>query len=791
MFSLSKLKNKITSFISTNKFTKAVAPFFTKKNLVEKIAVGAAFIGMHTVEFYLIKHFAKPEDSNSNANMSSYAALGSVLITATIVSLRTSITNRLTMSLDTAIKLDISKRWLSNNSSTGLKLLQSTALESYDFYTISIPKKPNIETLKKTYQDKIPLLIQDPDRNIWVFGKGQNDETKLTLLPKKTYLKLNFSKSVTKQAEATSWLEVYQDIAFNKAHITSNSYLNIQDTMFMNIHNFSYNTAFLAINTPSNLISLGTTFYITRNVINNNYIIAFSSFFLGIAALIMHQLGEKQSQTYNKMHEVGGKLGSRFMHIDNNTNEIVALRTEQQELSSLTKGYNEKTTYYNKIFIIDTLADITSNYAFGGFPLLFKLFAPSFLTVEQFSNATYMDVLTINLANIMSYFKDAIKAYTQVYPKMRTELDRINKLQLAFKMWEDFKNHHQPSYFTLHYSSGSFSIRNLSVAIPELNSNNHLNPFTKENIAKVFQNEKTLLLRNANLSFQPGKTYLLSGESGLGKSTVLKSILGLYHNAKGEVYFPCPINEIYFVSQNPIFPIDCTLLEAITYSLPNHNKIDLAKLIRYMEILGLSKLIPLLEVTKQSWASLSRGEQQRLSLLHPLLNHPKPVVLIMDEPTASINREMRKVIQALIKDELKNTIIIYVDHDPLQADSKIAIGMDTKVSKEFAESSIANELGDNEDIDVLDDKSDIPSSESAKLSKKLASVQNKFVGDKYVELRNVGAPATMPPQKYKLLTPQQIKERRSHYVTLPGFSIRETITIDEKSKKLIPSPNGK
>jgi len=781
------VKQKIVRRLGSYRFAQGISPYFKSEKLFEGVSVASAFTVIHIAEFYLMKYFThRSQDVESDSAYGNYgAAIGNMLITTTTMTLKFCIMLRLSLSLDTEIKKDIFHKWLKNGNSAALKHVQEQGLEQYDFYVVAVSEVPQLSKVKVAYKDKLPILIQDSNSNIWVCGKSQKGETMLTLLPKKMYKGIKFTRSVVKVEGSSTWFEIYKDIAIKKGHASSKSHFNVPDLLFSHVNQFSSNAVSLAIGVPSNLISLGSAFYIARGYINNNYVIVLSSAFLAFTGFVMQRLGEKQTKSHEDMNEEGSKIGTRLMSIDSGFNEIIALRTEGIELEEVFKGYKKKTGHFDAVFRTNVLVNAITNYSFNGFPLIFKWFAPSFLPKEQFSNQAYMEVLGSHLVGIMSNFRELIGVFTETYPKMKISLDKLHKLEVAFSMLEEFHKF-QMEIFKQLYSKKRFVVKDLSFSIPNFSKNLTLNPLSRENVEQVLNSDEALVLKNIHIVFKAGQVYLLVGESGLGKSTFLKAILGLWHYTKGRVFYPCGKDEVCFIPQNPFFPIDCSLFEAITYGLPNHDKIDRKELIRYLMLLGLSKLIPRLDDSQSSWDSLSRGQQQRLGIIRILVRVPKPKVLIMDESMASIDLENRKIIEALLKQELKESIIIYTEHNPLSLQEGNTQGAELKREKEKDERGKVEVQPDTADVDENEDAGEDElkvAREGTGLGMQLASVQRKFDSEASgtsLDREGVGAWVASGTEQLK---PQQAKELRSYFLKLPRFSTQQNvITIDEKRK---------
>ena len=165
-----------------------------------------------------------------------------------------------------------------------------------------------------------------------------------------------------------------------------------------------------------------------------------------------------------------------------------------------------------------------------------------------------------------------------------------------------------------------------------------------------------ILIKDLNLTLTQGHSLLIQGQSGVGKTTLLRTIAGLWSYAEGKIF--CPQHNTLFLSQRPYLP-QGNLLTALYYPDTTEN-VDLAKITRVLEQVQLAHLQDRLE-QEQDWSRiLSIGEQQRLAFARLLLHKPK--VAFLDEASASLDEGMEHAMYRLIREELPNTTIISVGH---------------------------------------------------------------------------------------------------------------------------------
>lgn len=163
-----------------------------------------------------------------------------------------------------------------------------------------------------------------------------------------------------------------------------------------------------------------------------------------------------------------------------------------------------------------------------------------------------------------------------------------------------------------------------------------------------------LLCENLSFSIKSGDSLLIQGRSGCGKSTLIRSIASIWPYAKGEICIP--EGSLLFLSQRPYLP-QGTLREAASY--PNKAISD-GSIEKYFELLGLSHLIDKLD-TVDIWSHiLSLGEMQRVAFVRVLVNKPK--LIFLDEATSALDEATESKAYTLVKDILKDSIIVSVGH---------------------------------------------------------------------------------------------------------------------------------
>lgn len=191
------------------------------------------------------------------------------------------------------------------------------------------------------------------------------------------------------------------------------------------------------------------------------------------------------------------------------------------------------------------------------------------------------------------------------------------------------------------------------------------NVITIKNVS--FSYGEHTVLKDVSLDVHRGDYLTVVGENGSGKTTLLKLMLGLLRPSRGDVYIFDThahrfINDgrVGYVPQNatridPLFP--ATVHDAVHMGLRSHAETATARAASALEKVHLS------HKTSARLGSLSGGELQRVMIARALVNDPE--ILILDEPTVGVSREVRDAFFALLR-ELNNThnlTIVLITHD--------------------------------------------------------------------------------------------------------------------------------
>lgn len=176
-------------------------------------------------------------------------------------------------------------------------------------------------------------------------------------------------------------------------------------------------------------------------------------------------------------------------------------------------------------------------------------------------------------------------------------------------------------------------------------------------------------LENVNLSIYPREFLAIIGPNGGGKTTLLKVLLGLAQPYKGKVSVlgknPKFVRkQIGYVPQHtridPQFPVDIrdvVLMGRYGHSsfLKKYTDEDIASVENAL------KTVEMLDHIERQIGTLSMGQQQRVFLARALVS--EPMLLLLDEPTASVDEPMRMNFYELLGVLKQEKGIVLVTHD--------------------------------------------------------------------------------------------------------------------------------
>ena len=168
------------------------------------------------------------------------------------------------------------------------------------------------------------------------------------------------------------------------------------------------------------------------------------------------------------------------------------------------------------------------------------------------------------------------------------------------------------------------------------------------------------LIKDLSFQVRPGEGLLVVGSSGCGKSSLLRSIAGLWDSGAGTLERP-DLGELLFLPQQT-YMILGSLREQLSYpksdSQPSESRID--EVLRAVNLPELAERCGGLDAPFDFEKDLSAGERQRLAFARVLLNRPRYALL--DEATSALDGENEEMLYRTLLEA--STTIVSVSHHP-------------------------------------------------------------------------------------------------------------------------------
>jgi ABC-type bacteriocin/lantibiotic exporter with double-glycine peptidase domain len=193
-----------------------------------------------------------------------------------------------------------------------------------------------------------------------------------------------------------------------------------------------------------------------------------------------------------------------------------------------------------------------------------------------------------------------------------------------------------------------------------------------DRVTYMYKGSKNPILHAITLGIAQGQRVLIKGRIGCGKSTLLRLLMKYKVPQLGEIYLGHkPYSQLSakmvrsivgYVPQTAIL-FNRSIYENITYGVNNVSKEDVIKMLTH---LGLSHIFDTFPEgidanVGKNGNKLSGGQRQIVWILRVLLQDP--TIILMDEPTASIDDKTKDTVRELLGEVMKSRTVIMVTHD--------------------------------------------------------------------------------------------------------------------------------
>ncbi|EMB4641615.1 ABC transporter ATP-binding protein [Acinetobacter baumannii] len=367
----------------------------------------------------------------------------------------------------------------------------------------------------------------------------------------------------------------------------------------------------------------------------------FSISFLVVAIIIFlvsFHINKKSSSLFDAMYQKNNQVNSHLIHQISNSYEIKVKNAVPFQLSKFNETLNLYITTAKDRNKKIGLLMISQLFMIFLFLLMFMLFTVFLSTEKQLTPGAFVLISTY------------IIQLTNPFLAVSQSLMRLNGNFVALAKYR--------KYFDLNKENYTYSI------------------VQDSNVLYQFINAKfSLGKRNVdqfNLTISTNKTYVVIGQTGLGKTSLMNYLMGVYQIQSGQLLYKNIdishnfskhiFNEVVYVAQQPIiFPY--SLRENLVYN--SQHIYEDSYLLQMLEQFNLSYILKKHQLTldddlTEIYKNFSGGEKQRICILRGLLARPQ--LIILDEPTAALDVDTAKNILEYIQQVVPS--IIMITHSP-------------------------------------------------------------------------------------------------------------------------------
>lgn len=367
--------------------------------------------------------------------------------------------------------------------------------------------------------------------------------------------------------------------------------------------------------------------------------------FLGFISYLFFQITKKRLSVWGKQRQnLDGLISQIILETLTGIKEI---KIKGKELFFL-KKYASNIFYKANINALFTTINLVPRY-YLEFMSIFAL--ASFIIIMLFQGRPLTSLITIVGVFVAAIFR-MLPSVNKIISSLQIIKYKKYALDLLLKEFKQIEFEGFPKTVT----TNSYPIQK-SIALKALNFN---------------YNSTTKVLKNASFEIKKGSVVGIIGESGVGKSTLVNVLLGLYPDNHKNIFIDgTPIsdqirlfqNNIGYVAQE-IFLLDNSIKNNIALGIPE-DQIDINRVNQVIELAQIKSFVESLPsgintIVGEHGDQLSGGQRQRIGIARALYQNPD--ILIFDEATSALDNETEREILKVIFSLKEGKTIIMIAH---------------------------------------------------------------------------------------------------------------------------------
>jgi len=374
---------------------------------------------------------------------------------------------------------------------------------------------------------------------------------------------------------------------------------------------YTYKLVYVALRI---FVSLAILFFVDVKIAS--FALAFSLVILIVSMNVDRYL----RKYYKDLNKFSNKLGASVFDYLSNIFTVITLRLKKTVSKEIDSRLIASYPTHKKVVLVDEF-----KWAFGSVAI--TLMTVLVLAYKAYSDYYASGVILIGTLYILYTYLERVGDSFFQFGELYGDIVKTNaKIEGAYPIDDEFEKIKGKIKGQLPSDWNKVEIKNLNFTYDEEWKKNHL--------------------ENVNIKFRKGQKIAFVGESGSGKSTVLAIMRGLYPPQKGELY--CDGEKIKnglerlkrnvtLIPQDPeIF--NSTIKSNITMDFPTRKE----EIDKVIEMAQFKKVVDRLDKglntnVLEKGVSLSGGEKQRLALARGLLAAKNSDIVLLDEPTSSVD----------------------------------------------------------------------------------------------------------------------------------------------------------
>jgi len=365
----------------------------------------------------------------------------------------------------------------------------------------------------------------------------------------------------------------------------------------------------------------------------HRYLVWICLLYSAIGTWITHKIGNPLSHLNFMQQKLEADFRYFLVRIRENSENIALLGGESVEKQKLSNKFFQVVGNFKELIKRQKTLILTTNvYSQFAYIFPFVVASPKVFTKE---------ITLGQLFQISSAFGQ-VQGSVSVFVEMYAKIARLHSVALRLggflmSLEENNEVRRKTVADKVHASNDiSYELKNLSILTPQ----------------------QKVLVQNLNLKLTPGKRVLFTAPSGKGKTTLVRSLSGIWPFIDGQIHLPRHSHRLV-LTQKAYLPVG-SLKSALAYPM-EAEAFQEAGFVSALAITKLNHLTPFLNEDDNWSLRLSSGEQQRLALARAFLQ--KPEVLFLDEATSALEKEIEGEIYQALMTSFPKMILVSFSHE--------------------------------------------------------------------------------------------------------------------------------